>query len=110
MAHLAASLGKVQPTAIGLIPPPHLDTAIRDVHIMKSGVLPGRMMLMNIDKTLSNCLPPSPDSDPVISFRCSGRRPPGPPDEPLGLMDLATSSLNIFIAVFNSERTSRMGN
>ena len=44
MAHLAATLWRVQPTAMGLIPPPRLDTGIRDAPkkkgILKSEVSP----------------------------------------------------------------------
>ena len=50
MVHLAASIWRVQLTAMGLIPPPHLDKAIRDApkkfFFMKSGVPPRRIMLM----------------------------------------------------------------
>ena len=68
MAHLVASLWRVQPRAMGLIPSPRLDAAIRNAlkkcDIMKSGVSSQIRMLMNIDKNLSNCLPHSPNPSP----------------------------------------------
>ena len=99
-ADLATSLRKVQPTAMGLMPPSFLVRAHSDAPQktgwMDEGTLPARHRFANPLKCETNFFPASPVRGLVISFKCWGRMPSHPPAEPAGndLMASITSHSN----------------
>ena len=84
---LEASLLKVQPTAMGRIPPDFLVRAVRLAPKrgrMGRGILPSRISVERPTKDLKREPPPSPAVGPKRSLRCCGSRPSKPPPDPLG--------------------------
>ena len=72
---------------MGLMPPSSLFRAIREApkkkERMEGGVLPKKMKLRNLERESNRAFPPSPEAGSVMSFKCWGRSPSGPPAEPL---------------------------
>ena len=107
-ADLAARRRRDHPTAIGLTPPSFLSRATKDAPKKKgrtgAGVLPSSTKLMNAVSASSSSGPPPSADVLVMSLRCWGRRPSGPPADPHGKerMALETSSTETLIGILSS--------
>ena len=86
-AALAESLRRVHPTAIGLIPP-SFSRAIRVAPKKEGRIEAGQfslmMKLVRAVRALRSAVPPASAEAPIMSCRCWGLRPSGPPADPLG--------------------------
>ena len=83
--HTSTSLRRVHPTTMGLTPPSFLFCAVR-VTPKKQGwaneaTSPARTKLSKMFRDCSTTLPPFPAEILIMSFKCWGRSPPGPPAE-----------------------------
>ena len=81
-----ASLLRVVPTAMGLIPPSFLLRAQRfapkKIGRISSGIVPLRVKLTSFVKESKSLFPAS--DAPIRCFKWTGLRPSGPPEEPAG--------------------------
>ena len=84
---LAANQHRVQPTAIGLMPPSFwrgIKLAPKQKGSTKDGVLPSRINLINEVSADRRAQPPPLADEHIKTFRWRGLKPSAPPTDPLG--------------------------
>ena len=97
-AHLAGSLRRVSPTAIGLIPPSFFlranKLALAKAGATIGGTSPARVMFTNDVRAMSALFPASFAALEMQSLRCWGRRPEGPPADPGAKLPIASLTIS----------------
>ena len=103
----------VHPTAIGLTPPSFFAKATRDAPKKKGctalGVLPWTITLIRDVRALSKAGPPPCADAPIMSLRCCGERPSGPPAEPFGKDQIAVATASSMMSGMRLESSGGGG-
>ena len=102
----------VHPTAINLTPPSFFSSATRNAPKKRRtalGVLPWRITLNRDVRTLGKPGPPSCADAPILSLRCCGERPCGPPAEPFGKDQIAVATASSMMSGMRLESSGGGG-